>query len=405
MARVMAAEKLIPALAYLRTSSAQNVGGDSDVRQRMAIERYAGAAGYELVGEFYDAAVSGADPVESRPGFAAMLDRIEGNGVRVVLIEDASRFARSILAQELGVVVMQTRGVRVLTANGDDLTADDDAGPVAKPARTGYLNQARPCTTCASAACQSAVRCRSRNSATAGLNGFAMSLAVSASSSAACFARSWAKSGARIRFSAMLSACSCALAARVSSLGVTFTTPAASSLASTHRTSSPEVNAFSSTRWRIRNSISSSVAPLRRRFGPMKASIAARLCEQLLAALVLYRFLGQVVDLDILEPQPKVDRAGGLPSVPPGVAAERAGDGEAADIEVAKAEHAHAIGDQARQRRPAGARLPQDRQPLGLELAGDPVGHLHVDGRRWGPLQYQLRGSPRRPLLALRRAT
>ena len=130
MARVMAAEKLIPALAYLRTSSAQNVGGDSDVRQRMAIERYAGAAGYELVGGFYDAAVSGADPVETRPGFAAMLDRIEGNGVRVVLIEDASRFARSILAQELGVVVMQTRGVRVLTANGDDLTADDDAGRV-----------------------------------------------------------------------------------------------------------------------------------------------------------------------------------------------------------------------------------------------------------------------------------
>ena len=98
--------------------------------QRAAIERYAASAGYELVGEFYDAAVSGADPVETRPGFAAMLDRIEGNGVRVVLIEDASRFARSILAQELGVVVMQTRGVRVLTANGDDLTADDDAGRV-----------------------------------------------------------------------------------------------------------------------------------------------------------------------------------------------------------------------------------------------------------------------------------
>ena len=62
------------ALAYLRTSSAANVGGDSDVRQRTAIAAYASANGLEIVGEFYDAAVSGADPVESRPGFAAMLE-------------------------------------------------------------------------------------------------------------------------------------------------------------------------------------------------------------------------------------------------------------------------------------------------------------------------------------------
>jgi DNA invertase Pin-like site-specific DNA recombinase len=114
------------ALAYLRTSSAANVGGDSDTRQRLAIEAYAKANGIELVGEFYDAAVSGADPVETRPGFSAMLDRIEGNGVRLVLVEDASRFARDLMAQELGVLVMQQRGVRVVTASGDDLTDTSD---------------------------------------------------------------------------------------------------------------------------------------------------------------------------------------------------------------------------------------------------------------------------------------
>ena len=54
------------AVAYLRTSSRTNVGADkdSDKRQRAAIEAYAKAAGYEIVEEFYDAAVSGADPVE-----------------------------------------------------------------------------------------------------------------------------------------------------------------------------------------------------------------------------------------------------------------------------------------------------------------------------------------------------
>jgi DNA invertase Pin-like site-specific DNA recombinase len=114
------------ALAYLRTSSAANVGGDSDVRQRIAIEGYAKLHGLDLVGEFYDAAVSGADPVETRPGFAAMLDRIEGNGVRLVIVEDASRFARDLVAQELGVLLMQSRGVRVVTSNGDDLTNTSD---------------------------------------------------------------------------------------------------------------------------------------------------------------------------------------------------------------------------------------------------------------------------------------
>ena len=63
------AKNLTKAAAYLRTSSATNTGPDkdSDKRQRAAIEAYAKAAGYEIVEEFYDAAVSGADPVGARP--------------------------------------------------------------------------------------------------------------------------------------------------------------------------------------------------------------------------------------------------------------------------------------------------------------------------------------------------
>ena len=122
------ANKKIPAVAYLRTSSAANVGTgkDSDQRQREAIGRYAKGNGFEIVQEFYDAAVSGADPIESRDGFGALLDRIEGNGVRTVLVEDASRFARDMMVQEMGVLVLKERGVRVLTAGGDDLTETDD---------------------------------------------------------------------------------------------------------------------------------------------------------------------------------------------------------------------------------------------------------------------------------------
>jgi DNA invertase Pin-like site-specific DNA recombinase len=120
--------KKVEVVAYIRTSSAANVGSDkdSDKRQRAAIESFAKRAGLILIGEFTDAAVSGADPIESRPGFAALLDRIESNGIRTVIVEDASRFARELITQELGILTLIRRSVRVLTANGDDLTDSTD---------------------------------------------------------------------------------------------------------------------------------------------------------------------------------------------------------------------------------------------------------------------------------------
>ena len=82
----------IEAIGYLRTSSATNVGEgkDSEARQRKAVERHAKAAGFVVVDWFYDAAVSGADAIEARPGFAALLARIAGNGVRTIIVETAN---------------------------------------------------------------------------------------------------------------------------------------------------------------------------------------------------------------------------------------------------------------------------------------------------------------------------
>src|SRR3954464_8594930 len=103
------------AVAYLRTSSGTNIGADkdSDRPQREAIQAFARRAGIEVVDEFYDAAIGGEDDLSDRPGFSALLDRIESNGVRTVIVEDASRFARKVLTQELGIVALQTRGVTV----------------------------------------------------------------------------------------------------------------------------------------------------------------------------------------------------------------------------------------------------------------------------------------------------
>ena len=118
------------AVAYMRTSSATNVGGDKDSegRQRAAIADYAAKNHIAIAPQdwFYDEAVKGTDPIETRAGFSALLDRIEDNGVRLVLIEDATRFARDLLTQELGIVIMINRGVRVVTSHGEDLTDVSD---------------------------------------------------------------------------------------------------------------------------------------------------------------------------------------------------------------------------------------------------------------------------------------
>ena len=131
----MANKVKVPAISYLRTSSAANVGADkdSDRRQREAIQAFARRAGYELVAEFYDAAVSGADAIDTRPGFAAMLERIEGNGARTIIVETASRFARDLMVQEVGHAKLRERGIDLIAADSPSSFIDDT--PTAKLVR------------------------------------------------------------------------------------------------------------------------------------------------------------------------------------------------------------------------------------------------------------------------------
>jgi DNA invertase Pin-like site-specific DNA recombinase len=117
----------IEAVAYMRTSSSTNVGTDkdSDKRQRAAITAFAKANGYAIVGEFYDAAVKGSDPVAARPGFAAMMDRIAGNGVRTIIIESPDRFARDLSVQLAGHDFLKKLGVTLIPATCPDHFTED----------------------------------------------------------------------------------------------------------------------------------------------------------------------------------------------------------------------------------------------------------------------------------------
>jgi DNA invertase Pin-like site-specific DNA recombinase len=115
------------AVAYYRTSSATNVGEDKDSqkRQRDAVHAYAEAHGLAIVGEYYDAAVSGADPVMSRPGFSDMLTYMLGNGARIVLVENASRFARDLAVQLVGHDLLKSKGISLIPVDAPDHFQDD----------------------------------------------------------------------------------------------------------------------------------------------------------------------------------------------------------------------------------------------------------------------------------------
>ena len=119
--------KLAKAFAYLRTSSATNIGEDKDSgrRQAQAIEAYAKRAGNKLVGTFYDEAVKGSDPIDTRPGFAAMLEALEANGTKTIIVETANRFARDLMVQEVGFAMLRARGIDLIAADSPSSFLDD----------------------------------------------------------------------------------------------------------------------------------------------------------------------------------------------------------------------------------------------------------------------------------------
>ena len=109
------------AVSYIRVSGKGQADGDGPERQLTAIGRFAKANGFTLVDEpFTDLGVSGTRELADRPGLAALLDRLESNGVRTVIVERADRLARDLMVQEVIVAQFARLGARILTADGVD---------------------------------------------------------------------------------------------------------------------------------------------------------------------------------------------------------------------------------------------------------------------------------------------
>lgn len=115
------------AVSYLRVSGKGQVKRGGFPRQREAVAEYAKANRIELVGEYRDEGVRGANELENREGLAALFDKLESNGVGLVLVEHSERLARDLMVGEVILGQFRDIGVQVIAAkSGTDLTVADD---------------------------------------------------------------------------------------------------------------------------------------------------------------------------------------------------------------------------------------------------------------------------------------
>ncbi len=115
------------AVSYLRVSGKGQIDGDGFPRQKETIKKFAKNHGFSLVGEYQDGGESGTKELVNRDGLASLLDRVESNGIKTVLVERADRLARDLLVGEVILGQFREAGIRVIAADsGVDLTVGDD---------------------------------------------------------------------------------------------------------------------------------------------------------------------------------------------------------------------------------------------------------------------------------------
>jgi len=110
---------------YLRTSSATNLDGDSEERQKESIVKYADSQGMEIVSGAYDQAVKGSDSIHEREGFAQLIQYCIDNDVSIILCENASRFARDVIVQELGYRELKKLNLQLIPVDAPDYFTGD----------------------------------------------------------------------------------------------------------------------------------------------------------------------------------------------------------------------------------------------------------------------------------------
>ena len=114
------------AFSYLRVSGKGQISGDGFPRQRESIQNYCLRNDLEIEREFCELGVSGTKDAFDREALTEMFVALKANGVRLVLVETATRLARDLMISEILLGEFRKLGVKVISTDDDtDLTVED----------------------------------------------------------------------------------------------------------------------------------------------------------------------------------------------------------------------------------------------------------------------------------------
>jgi len=117
------------AVGYVRVSTEEQAQGPR--AQRDALHRYARAHGLDLVEVHEDLGVSGAAPIDERPGLLAAFDAIDLYRAHVFLVAKRDRIARDVIVAAMVERLVTRAGARIESADG----AANGDGPEAEMMR------------------------------------------------------------------------------------------------------------------------------------------------------------------------------------------------------------------------------------------------------------------------------
>lgn len=113
------------AIAYIRVSTDdQHLGPEA---QRAAIAEWAARSGNDIVATFADLGVSGAAPIDERPGMMDALDAVSELAAEVLVVAKRDRLARDVIVGAIVERMFAKAGAKILSADG----VGDGDGPEA----------------------------------------------------------------------------------------------------------------------------------------------------------------------------------------------------------------------------------------------------------------------------------
>ena len=115
------------AFSYLRVSGKGQIAGDGFPRQRESINNYCLHNDIEIEREFVEKGVSGTKDAFDRIALTELFVALKANGVKLVLVETATRLARDLMISEILLGEFRKIGVKVFSTEDEtDLTVEDD---------------------------------------------------------------------------------------------------------------------------------------------------------------------------------------------------------------------------------------------------------------------------------------